>query len=515
MQPQTLFAQAVNPVGVQYDAHVQNIGWQDPVSSDGQVAGTVGEALSIEALKVNLVNAPAGASIKYDAHVRNIGWQDPVIDGVVAGTVGKALSVEALKITLENMPGYSIQYQAHVKNIGWQDWVSDGQVAGTVGKALNVEAIRIRIVKISDNSTISVKYQGHVQEIGWQAWVSNGQVAGTEGQRLSVEALKISLVNAPAGASIKYDAHVRNVGWQDPVNDGQLAGTVGKALSVEALKITLENMPGYSIQYQAHVKNIGWQDWVSDGQLAGTVGKALSIEAIRIRIVPIAVTSVSAINCGANDQLTVTFNKNVDQMTSGQLEDLYTSLRAQSTVMRTVNGTLDTTTLVPDKTSITLSGSTVSFNVSPTVKPGLVPETVIYGVTMGTQTAVKDATGFVVAADDQLSVSSLSAINSGANDKLTVTFNKNVDQMTSGQLQDLYTSLRAQSTLTRTVNGASDTTALVPDKMSITLSGNTVSFNVSPTVKPGLASQTVIYAVTMGTQTAVKDATGFVVAVAQ
>ena len=109
-------------------------------------------------------------------------------------------------------------------------------------------------------------------------------------------------------------------------------------------------------------------------------------------------------------------------MTSGQLEDLYTSLRAQSTVMRTVNGTLDTTTLVPDKTSITLSGSTVSFNVSPTVKPGLVPETVIYGVTMGTQTAVKDATGFVVAADDQLSVSSLSAINSGANDKLTVTF---------------------------------------------------------------------------------------------
>ncbi|HBP63887.1 MAG TPA: levansucrase, partial [Desulfosporosinus sp.] len=107
MQPQTLFAQAVNPVGVQYDAHVQNIGWQDPVSSDGQVAGTVGEALSIEALKVNLVNAPAGASIKYDAHVRNIGWQDPVIDGVVAGTVGKALSVEALKITLENMPGYS------------------------------------------------------------------------------------------------------------------------------------------------------------------------------------------------------------------------------------------------------------------------------------------------------------------------------------------------------------------------------------------------------------------------
>ena len=178
----------------------------------------------------------------------------------------------------------------------------------------------------------------------------------------------------------------------------------------------------------------------------------------------LTVSSVSAINCGANDRVTVTFNKKVEEMTSVQLQDLYTSLRAQSTITRTANNVVDTTTLVPDKMSIKLSGNTLSFNVSPVVKSGSLAKTVQYSVTMGTQT-IKDATGFVVPADNQLSVNSVSAINSGANDKVTVTFNKNVEQMTSAQLQDLYTSLRAQSTITRTVNNVADTSTLVPDKM--------------------------------------------------
>jgi len=280
----TVTPQTVKAVSVSYQGHVQNIGWQNWVS-DGQDAGTAGPGLRVEALKIKLLNAPAGASIKYQAHVQNVGWQKWVSDGQEAGTNGKSLRVEALKITLENMPGYSIQYQAHVQNEGWQDWVSDGQQAGTEGKGLRVEAIRIKIVKISDNSTIGVEYQGHVQSIGWQNLVSNGQISGTEGKGLRVEALKINLKNAPAGASIKYQAHVQNVGWQKWVSNGQEAGTNGKSLRVEALKITLENMPGYSVQYQVHVQNVGWQNWVSDGQQAGTNGKALRIEGLRIRIV--------------------------------------------------------------------------------------------------------------------------------------------------------------------------------------------------------------------------------------
>lgn len=282
--PAKATAATTDQIGVQYQAHVQNVGWQGPVS-DGQEAGTDGQALRVEALKLNLVNAPAGASIEYQAHVENIGWQTPVSDGKEAGTDGQALQIEAIKISLKNIPGYSIQYRVHVQNIGWMDWVSDGQVAGTTGKSLRIEAIEIQAVKISDNTTVSVQYQGHVENIGWQTSVQNGQIAGTEGQSLRVEALKIGLLNAPSDAHIKYQTHVQNIGWQDPVEDNAEGGTDGKSLRVEAVKIVLENLPGYSVQYRAHVQNIGWQSWVSDGQEAGTDGKSLRIEAIEIRIV--------------------------------------------------------------------------------------------------------------------------------------------------------------------------------------------------------------------------------------
>jgi len=300
----------INNIGVQYQTHVQSTGWQKLVS-DGQAAGTVGRSLRVEASKIKLVNAPAGASIKYQAHVQNVGWQNWVSDGSVAGTVGKSLRVEAIKIILENMPGYSVQYQAHVQGIGWQNWVSDGSEAGTHGKSLRVEGIRIRIVKISDNTKVNVQYQGHVQNIGWQSLAFNGQISGTEGLSLREEAYKIKLVNAPAGASIKYQTHVQSIGWQKWVSNGIEAGTNGKSLRVEAIKITLENMPGYSVQYQAHVQNIGWMNWVSNGQEAGTHGKSLRVEALRVRIVHNAVHPES-----------VKLNKTTDTLAIGDTDTL-------------------------------------------------------------------------------------------------------------------------------------------------------------------------------------------------
>lgn len=276
---------ATNSVGVTYQSHVQNIGWQDPWANDGQVAGTEGKSLRMEAMKVNLTNAPTGASIKYEAHVAKLGWQSWVSDGQEAGTSGKSIQMEALKVSLVNMPGYSIEYQCHVEDIGWQSWVSDGQISGTTGKGLRLEAIRLRVVKISDNSNVTVQYQSHLKDIGWQTPVSNGQVAGTEGLGLRLEALKINLLNAPIGSKIRYEALINQIGWQGLVANGQLAGTEGKGLQTEAIRIYLENMPGYSVQYQVHVAHIGWQPWVNDGQIAGTIGMSLQLEAIRIRIV--------------------------------------------------------------------------------------------------------------------------------------------------------------------------------------------------------------------------------------
>jgi uncharacterized protein YjdB len=268
-------------IGVNYQAHVQNLGWQSVVSNSSE-AGTDGKSLRLEALKINLVNAPKDAKINYQAYVQYEGWQSWKSNGSEAGTEGKSLRAEAVKISLENLPGYSIQYRAHVQNEGWQPWVSDGVEAGTTGKSFRLEAVEIRIVK---NSNIGVSYRAHVQNLGWQPSVSNGAEAGTDGQSLRLEALKINLVNAPKDAKINYQVHVQNDGWQSWASNGAEAGTDGKSLRAEAVRISLEKLPGYSIQYRAHVENEGWQPWVSDGVIAGTTGKSLRLEALEVRVV--------------------------------------------------------------------------------------------------------------------------------------------------------------------------------------------------------------------------------------
>lgn len=135
-------------------AHVQSIGWQKAVSG-GVTSGTTGRALRLEALKLTLTGAPAGATVTYEAHVQSIGWQKAVSGGAEAGTTGRSLRLEALRVTLNGMPGYEVQYRVHVQSLGWLQWqtsangtaVGSAGIAGTVGRKLRVEAVQIRIVK--------------------------------------------------------------------------------------------------------------------------------------------------------------------------------------------------------------------------------------------------------------------------------------------------------------------------------------------------------------------------------
>ena len=130
---------------VQYRSHVQNVGWQG-YSKDGGMAGTSGRSLRVEAMNINLLNAPANASIIYRAHVQNVGWQSWKSNGQMTGTSGQALRIEALEIKLQNMNNYTVEYQVHIQDYGWSSWYIDGETAGTVGKGKRIEAIKIRIV---------------------------------------------------------------------------------------------------------------------------------------------------------------------------------------------------------------------------------------------------------------------------------------------------------------------------------------------------------------------------------
>lgn len=132
-------------IGVQYCSQVQDQGWQ-PLVLDGKTSGTTGHSLRMEALKVNLTNAPEGTGIKYSVYVQDKGWMPAVSDGDLAGTVGQSKRIEAIKLNLTGLAGYTVEYRVHIQNIGWMDWQRDGAVAGTIDKSLRLEAIEIRIL---------------------------------------------------------------------------------------------------------------------------------------------------------------------------------------------------------------------------------------------------------------------------------------------------------------------------------------------------------------------------------
>ena len=77
----------------------------------------------LEALQMSIAGME-GVGIEYSAHVRDIGWQGTVRDGETAGTTGRNLQIEALKIKLtgSNATKYNIYYRGHASNIGWLDW---------------------------------------------------------------------------------------------------------------------------------------------------------------------------------------------------------------------------------------------------------------------------------------------------------------------------------------------------------------------------------------------------------
>jgi uncharacterized protein YjdB len=103
--------------------------------------------LAILFLSCQSVMAETTPTIYYQAHVQDIGWQNWVSNGSVAGTTGQAKQIEAIRISSDR-GNLNVNYRVHVQDIGWQKWVSNGSVAGTIGQAKQIEAIQIYLSKI-------------------------------------------------------------------------------------------------------------------------------------------------------------------------------------------------------------------------------------------------------------------------------------------------------------------------------------------------------------------------------
>lgn len=154
-------------------------------------------ALSSHSMRAEATPMPGtggGISVSYQTHVQYAGWKDIVKNGAVSGTVGSALRMEGIKINVTNEADLGISYKTHVQELGWSNgYVSNGQLSGTEGQSLRLEAISI---KLTGTMAVNydVYYRVHCQDYGWLDWAKNGEYAGTEGQSKRLEAIEIKLV---------------------------------------------------------------------------------------------------------------------------------------------------------------------------------------------------------------------------------------------------------------------------------------------------------------------------------
>lgn len=188
---------------VYYRVHAQEFGWLD-WAKNGEQAGTAGYAYRLEGIQIQLVKkggeAPGNTGkpmvqrlVKYQSHVQDIGDCGWVYDGELSGSVGRALRMEAIRVTLPTFPNSSIKYSAHVENIGWQKWIQDGGLAGTKGKALRLEGIKLQLSEDVEKE-YDIYYQVHVENLGWLDWAKNGEPAGSQGFGYRMEGIRIELV---------------------------------------------------------------------------------------------------------------------------------------------------------------------------------------------------------------------------------------------------------------------------------------------------------------------------------
>ena len=205
--------------------------------------------------------------VLYQTHIESNDWQDYVHDGEISGTTGQHLRLEAIKIKLEDQEYRgNIEYQSHIQTYGWEDnFKKNNQVSGTLeGKRL--EAIKIKLSgEISKH--FDIYYRVHAQSYGWLGWAKNGEAAGTEGYAYRLEAIEIQLVEknskfkeygeleAFKEKKVLYTTHVQTYGWQDYAFDGNMAGTEGEYKRLEGIKIKLNN-PKYKVDilYRTHIQ---------------------------------------------------------------------------------------------------------------------------------------------------------------------------------------------------------------------------------------------------------------------
>ena len=278
---------ATSDVGVEYRGHIQNVGnypldgsWiQGPTE-----LGTEGKGLRLEGFWIQLDgDVPADAHIEYQVHVQNVGWMDPVQDGEFAGTEGRSLQIEAIKISLVDDEGvqledYSVVYSGHVQNVGDVGPFTNGEQLGTVGSFLRLEAIEVEIVQnpadlTEYNAALAAVTQADYTAASWTTYqaVVNANKMTEDNLQSEVDAATANITAAQANLVL-----IPKVTSVTALNATQVQITFNKAADKASLFTD-----GISGAFKATV-TFTTLDGVASGALTGTLsadGKTLTVTA--------------------------------------------------------------------------------------------------------------------------------------------------------------------------------------------------------------------------------------------
>lgn len=283
--------------------HVAERGWLSETAGDRQV-GTVGQRLSLQALRLRLTDNTIGGDISYQSHLSETGWESRWATGSrneQSGTTGQNRPIEAVRIRLtgEISNRYDVYYRVHSQEFGWLGWARNGEDAGTQGYAYRVEAMQVVLVPKGGSAPGStanafrlappaLTLSGHVSDVGWTSRRGIAPIIDFSNQNRQFEAIQARFENNRYGGSIVYDSHLTNIGWTNAVRDGATSGTTGQNRSLQAFSFQLTGgvADHYTIYYRAFVRSRGWLGWAENGQRAGSVQMNLPVEAIQVSILP-------------------------------------------------------------------------------------------------------------------------------------------------------------------------------------------------------------------------------------
>ena len=192
---------AAGTPSVSYQTHIENIGWEADAGigwrSNGEVSGTQARSLRLEGIKINLADtAGYDLGIAYQTHIENIGWEDNAgigwqTNGDMSGTYGRSLRLEAIQIKLTGADAdkFNVYYKVHAQNVGWMGWARNGESAGTAGYGYRLEGIKIVISPSNEDppelgsgaafkdATIP-QFKEAYKKVVYQLFVQNGKTYG-------------------------------------------------------------------------------------------------------------------------------------------------------------------------------------------------------------------------------------------------------------------------------------------------------------------------------------------------